>query len=167
MNVPNCDEFRIFNANLLKKIIIGPGRMNAMIGFFLAEIIPLLYFFYNHIFIILLVEFLIVNMCDTLDDHWVVIRKSVVSDLLSFRKSSREIHSWTDSSLGWWFEAVCDDKVGIFFARSMINNGSLWAVSWEMVWIIVLADSAKMILMIFFATLYLAHQKSIKISIVL
>jgi hypothetical protein len=100
MNVPYSDGFGIFNTNLLKKVIIGPGRMNAVIGFFLAKIIPLLYFFYNHIFMVLLAEFLIIDMCDTLDDHWTVIRKSVVSYFLGFAKSSREIHSWTDSSLG-------------------------------------------------------------------
>lgn len=167
MNLSNWDCFGIFYAYLLKIIIISPRRMNTMICFFFAEIIPFLYFFYYNLFTVIFAEFLIIDMCNTLNNHGILMRKSIICNLLSFTKSFRKIYSRSDSSLSWWLKTILDYKVGILFACSMINDSSLRAISREMVNIGVLTDPAKMTLMVSFASYNLAHQKSIKISIVI
>lgn len=144
MYLSNPDRLGVFHTDLPKLLIIGPRRMQGLSRPFLTKLIPFFQFFQHFLHLIVGIELFIIHLSDALYHYLVAGGKFIMRDLFRLLEFESEVYARADPSQLRWFEPLGLDQISGLPFRAVVNDRSFWAVSREMVAIVIFADPAEM-----------------------
>jgi hypothetical protein len=143
VNLDYANVFRIADADFSELLVFGPGRMNALLGFFFGEFDPLKKLPFHLLRGVIVVEFFVLGNRSALQDNRILICETMKSNVFGFIEVECKIDSRADSSRKRFFETIFNDEVCVLFLGPMIDSATFRTVPRKVVRVLILTNFTK------------------------